>query len=105
MYKPLLPIERKYLLGLTTIKPTHDLPPSPKVKMNMLDTIWGYIDEYSPKTFTIKDVINYLYSDAIQKEWTEADRDKYFSAISNGLSYYWKQKKWQRVRVGVYRPL
>ncbi len=105
VYQPLLPIEVKYLGSLTQNKPNHNLPPSPKVKMNMLDTILGYIHSCQPKTFKAGDVFNYLYSNAIQKQWTESQRDKYFSAIANGLHYYWKQNKWKRIKMGVYRPL
>ncbi len=82
----------------------HHLPVSPKVKSKMLDTLLGYIAECHPKTFTPTDVLNYLYSDEQQNQWTETQADKILTAISNGLHYYSKQKQWRRIRVGVYRP-
>ncbi|MGK7896452.1 MAG: hypothetical protein AB4372_23250, partial [Xenococcus sp. (in: cyanobacteria)] len=63
----------------------------------------GYIEECQPKTFTPSDVLNYVYSDEQQNQWTETQATKIFKAIAKALHYYWKQKKWQRVRVGVYR--
>ncbi len=95
--------QQKQEKSVTLTKPIHGLPPSPKVKTKMLDTLLGYIEECQPKTFTPSDVLNYVYSDEQQNQWTETQATKIFKAIAKALHYYWKQKKWQRVRVGVYR--
>ncbi len=99
VYKPLLPLEE------TVVKPTHNLPPSPRVKLNMLDTLLGYIEECQPKTFGSRDVLNYLYSDREQKQWTENQKDNNVTAINSALYSYFKQKKLKRVKMGVYCPI
>ncbi len=91
--------------SVTLTNPNHNLPPSPKVKIKMLDTLFGYIEECQPKNFTPSDVVNYLYSDGEQNQWTETQAGKIFKAIAEALHYYSKQKKWQRVRARVYRPI
>lgn len=82
----------------------HSLPLSPKVQITIPDTIMGYIAECEPDTFTIKDVINYLYSDKIQASWSKTQKNKVISAISGCLCNR-KSPKWRRVKNGVYQPL
>ncbi len=83
---------------------SHSLPPSPKVQITIPDTIIRYIAECQPETFTIKDVVNYLYSDKIQASWSKSQKNKVISSISNGISNS-KSPKWKRVEHGVYQPL
>ncbi len=90
--------------SVTLTKPTHNLPPNPRVKMTVPDTIMGYIAECQPKTFTHEDVLNYLYSDGEQKRWSEAQTKKVIKSIRGGLSHG-NNRNWIRVRAGVYKPL
>ena len=94
----------KHLESVTLTEPTHNLPPSPKVKMTIPDTILGYIDSCHPKTFKAEDVVNYLYSAQEQKQWSKSQRSQITHSITAGLSYY-NQRNWKRVRAGVYRPI
>ncbi len=90
--------------SVSTIKPLHQLPPNPKVKMTAGDTIQGYVTECQPKTFTSKDVVNYLYSDAEQQSWSQSQKTRVGQIIRGGLSNY-NNKNWKRIRTGVYKPL
>ncbi len=96
--------EKKYVVFSKT-KPNHNLPPSPYVKMNLLETIEGYISECQPKTFTNQDVLNYLYSEQQQEQWTDNQRKDNFLCLKNALNYYYKQGHWNRVKIGLYRPI
>ena len=90
--------------SLAKTKPAHKLPPSPKVKMSIPDTIMGYIVECQPKTFTSSDVLNYFYSDEEQKRWSEAQKKKVIKSIRNGLSNG-NNRNWRRVKRGVYQTI
>lgn len=91
--------------AVTTLeRPTHSLPLNPRVKMTIPDTIQGYILERQPDTFIIKDVINYLYSQTEQKQWSAIQRKQIITSISNSLSKS-KEKEWSRIQPGVYKPL
>ena len=104
VYKPLLPIEPKESAPLTETNFNHSLPFSPKVKMTIPDTVLGYIAECQPETFTVKDVVNYLYSQAEQKQWSKTQNRQVITSISNIL---WgsKHQQWIRVQPGLYQPL
>jgi len=95
---------KKYVVFSKT-KPNHNLPFSPHVKMNLLETIDGYISECQPKTFTPQDLLNYLYSEEQQEQWTDNQKKDNFICIKNALKYYSKKNHFLRVRNGVYQPL
>jgi hypothetical protein len=96
-----LPVGR----GLANRKP-YDLPPSNKLKPTLLETIRLFIASSRPTRFSIEDVINYLYPQPQQSDWSQSTKNKVRSSISNVLgrkAYLGKQ--WQRIRPGIYRPL
>ncbi len=103
VYQPLLTPEQGNSVSTIT-ELTHILPPSPRVKMTVPDTIMGYITECQPTTFTVKDILNYLYSETEQASWSKQQKTQIINSIAGRLSYY-NKRNWQRVRTGVYRPL
>ena len=93
------------LSGRKSNKP-YELPPSDKLKPTLFETIEGYIESNRPKRFSIDDVVNYLYPQAVQSEWDKALRNKVRTSISNVLSRKaYLGKHWSRIKPGVYRPL
>lgn len=83
----------------------YDLPPSDKLKPTLFETIEGYIALYRPKRFSIEDVINYLYSQSVQSDWNQVQRNKIRASISNVLGRKaYLGKHWSRIKPGVYRP-
>ncbi len=72
--------------------------------MTIPDTILGYIDSCQPTTFTVKDVVNYLYSETEQKHWSKQQKTQIINSIGGKLSYY-NKRNWKRVKIGVYKPI
>ena len=103
VYQPLLTPEQGNSVSTIT-ELTHILPPSPRVKMTVPDTIMGYITECQPTTFTVKDVINYLYSETEQASWSKQQRTQIINSIAGKLSYY-NKRNWRRVKIGIYKPI
>lgn len=84
----------------------YNLPPSSKLKPTLLETIEQYIVKCSPKRFSIQDVVNYLYPQKQQLDWSQAKKNKVGSCISNILSRKtYLGKYWTRTKPGVYSPL
>ena len=85
---------------------SYNLPPSNKLKPTLLETIRSYIVEYSPTSFSIGDVINYLYSQQQQSDWSQTKKNKVRSSISNvlGRKAYLGQQ-WKKLKPGIYQPL
>ena len=83
----------------------YNLPPSPKLKPTLLETVNEYIAKFTPKRFSIVDVVNYLYPDSQQLNWSKTRKNKVRQAIANvlGRSDY-LGKHWKRIKPGVYRP-
>ena len=83
----------------------YDLPDSDKLKPTLLKTIEGYIGDNSNKSFSIEDVINYLYPQHTQLNWDKALKNKVRISISNVLCRKaYLGKHWSRIKPGVYRP-
>ncbi len=85
-------------------KALHNLPPSPKVKRTLLSTIQGYIAECQPVKIKAQNVVDYLYSDAIQSSWSDTQNKKILHSIAATLSEY-NNREWRRIQTGVYKPL
>ncbi len=84
----------------------YKLPSSSKLKRTLLETVNGYIVKCSPKRFSIEDVVNYLYPEKQQLDWSKTTRIKVYQAIANALGRKaYLGKEWQRIEPGVYRPL
>ena len=84
---------------------SYNLPPSDKLKPTLLETIEQYINKCSPKRFSIEDVINYLYPQKQQLDWSQTKKNKVRSCISNVLGRKaYLGKHWSRIKPGVYRP-
>ena len=83
-----------------------NLPPSPNLKLTLLETVRQYIAESNPKRFSAEDVINYLYSIEQQTSWSRNNTRKIRVSIFNVLSRKaYLNKYWKRVKPGIYRPL
>jgi hypothetical protein len=86
--------------------PLNNLPPSNQLQPTLLETLQQYIVKYNPKSFSIEEVVNYLYPQKQQLDWSPTQKNKIRASISNVLSrksylgLYWK-----RVEKGVYRPI
>jgi hypothetical protein len=86
--------------------PLNNLPPSNQLQSTLLETLQQYIVKYNPKSFSIEEVVNYLYPQKQQLDWSPTQKNKIRASISNVLSrksylgLYWK-----RVEKGVYRPI
>ena len=60
----------------------YKLPPSPKLKATLLETVQEYLLSQTPKRFSIRNVINYLYSTApateLEQRNEKSSRQLYF---------------------------
>jgi hypothetical protein len=84
----------------------YNLPSSSKLKPTLLETVHLYIQQCSPTHFSIEDVINYLYSQQQQLNWSQTKKNKVRSSISNVLGRkIYLGKQWKRLKPGVYQPL
>ena len=84
----------------------YDLPDSDKLKLTLFETIEGYIESNPIHSFSIDDVVNYLYPQSIQSDWNKVQRNKVRTSISNVLSRKaYLGKHWSRIEPGVYRPI
>ena len=83
----------------------YELPPSDKLKPTLFETIEEYIESNPIHSFSIDDVVNYLYPQSIQSDWNKVQRNKVRTSISNVLSRKaYLGKHWSRIKPGVYRP-
>lgn len=83
----------------------HNLPESNKLKVTLLETIRGFLKECKPKVFSTREIIDYLYSERQQSNWTTTRRTKIRQSIANVLGRRdYLGREWVRVKPGIYRP-
>ena len=84
----------------------YKLPPSPKLKATLLETVREYMISETPRRFSIRNVINYLYPIAEQQSWSRETKNKVGNCISNVLSRKaYLNKEWKRIKPGTYQPI
>lgn len=82
------------------------MPPSPKLRETLVETIQEYMGQTNVRRFSITDVIDYLYSQKERDSWSKGTRNKVRSCISNLLSRKaYLDKYWKRVKPGLYRAI
>ncbi len=83
----------------------YNLPHSTKLKPTLLETVTHYIANCNPRSFSIEDLVNYLYTQKQQSKWSQAKKNKVRGCISNVLGRKaYLNKYWSRIRPGVYQP-
>jgi hypothetical protein len=83
----------------------YNLPHSTKLKPTLLETVTQYIVDCNPQRFSMGDIVNYLYTQKQQLNWSKAKKNQVCSCISNVLGRQaYLNKYWSRIRPGVYQP-
>ena len=78
---------------------------SDKLKPTLYETVEGYIEKNPIHSFSIDDVIDYLYPQPVRADWNKVQSHKVRTSISNILSRKaYLGKHWSRIKPGVYRP-
>ena len=87
-------------------KKLYNLPSSGKLKPTLLETVNQYIVKCSPKRFSVEDVLNYLYPQKQQLNWSKTQKTKVRQALANVLGRKaYLGKEWNRIKPGIYRPI
>lgn len=92
--------------GSNQAKKLNHLPHSSRLKRTLVKTVQEYIVNSSPKKFSAQDIIDYLYTEKQQLNWSKTKKTKVYQAIANVLSRSnYVGTEWKRVQPGVYQPL